>query len=42
MANTVITPHIGYVTQETYQVFFDETVENIQAFLQGAPVRVLH
>jgi hypothetical protein len=30
------------VTQETYQVFFDETVENIQAFLKGAPVRVLH
>ncbi len=41
-ANTVITPHIGYVTQETYKVFFDETVENIQAFLKGAPVRVLH
>ena len=40
--NTIITPHIGYVTQETYQVFFDETVENIQAFLQGAPVRVLN
>ncbi len=39
--NTIITPHIGYVTEETYQVFFDETVENIQAFLQGAPVRVL-
>ena len=41
-ANTVITPHIGYVTQETYTVFFAETVENIQAFLHGAPVRVLH
>ena len=41
-ANTVITPHIGYVTAETYQVFFDQTVENIQAFLQGAPVRVLN
>ena len=41
-ANTVITPHIGYVTQETYTVFFAETVENIRAFLQGAPVRVLH
>lgn len=40
-ANTIITPHIGYVTAETYHVFFDETVENIQAFLQGAPVRVL-
>jgi phosphoglycerate dehydrogenase-like enzyme len=41
-ANTIITPHIGYVTQETYQVFFAETVENIQAFLKGAPVRVLN
>ena len=41
-ANTIITPHIGYVTAETYKVFFDETVENIQAFLQGAPVRVLN
>ena len=40
--NTIITPHIGYVTQETYRVFFDETVENIQAFLKGAPVRVLN
>ena len=41
-ANTIITPHIGYVTAETYTVFFDETVENIQAFLKGAPVRVLN
>lgn len=41
-ANTIITPHIGYVTAETYKVFFDETVENIQTFLQGAPVRVLN
>ncbi len=41
-ANTIITPHIGYVTEETYRVFFAETVENIQAFLKGAPVRVLH
>ena len=41
-ANTIITPHIGYVTAETYRVFFDQTVENIQAFLKGAPVRVLN
>ncbi len=40
--NTVITPHIGYVTTETYKIFFDETVANIQAFLNGAPVRVLN
>ncbi len=41
-AHTIITPHIGYVTEETYHVFFAETVENIQAFLRGAPVRVLN
>lgn len=40
--NTVITPHIGYVTTETYEIFFDHTVENIQAFLNGFPVRVLN
>ncbi len=42
LENTVITPHIGYVTTETYKIFFDETLENIQAFLNGAPVRVLN
>ena len=40
--NTVITPHLGYVTTETYKIFFDETLENIQAFLNGAPVRVMN
>jgi phosphoglycerate dehydrogenase-like enzyme len=42
LENTVITPHIGYVTTETYRIFFDQTVENIQAFLKGTPVRVLN
>jgi len=40
--NTVITPHLGYVTAETYRIFFGQTVENIQAFLSGAPVRVIN
>ncbi|HEV8713361.1 MAG TPA: D-2-hydroxyacid dehydrogenase family protein [Candidatus Binatia bacterium] len=42
LENTVITPHIGYVTTETYRIFFDQTVENIRAFLNGAPVRVIN
>lgn len=42
LENTVITPHIGYVTTETYKIFFDQTVENIRAFLNGSPVRVLN
>jgi phosphoglycerate dehydrogenase-like enzyme len=42
LENTVITPHIGYVTAETYKIFFAHTVENITAFLDGAPVRVIN
>ena len=40
-ANCVVTPHIGYVTHETYEVFYGETVEAVRAFLSGRPIRVL-
>jgi len=39
--NTVLTPHLGYVTRETYAVFYRDAVEDIRAFLEGHPVRVL-
>jgi phosphoglycerate dehydrogenase-like enzyme len=38
---TVLTPHLGYVTGKTYDVFYGEAVEDIAAFLAGEPVRVL-
>jgi phosphoglycerate dehydrogenase-like enzyme len=38
---TVLTPHLGYVTEETYRIFFGQAVEDMQAFLRGAPIRVL-
>jgi phosphoglycerate dehydrogenase-like enzyme len=38
---TVLTPHIGYVTDGTYQVFFTDAVADIAAWLAGAPLRVL-
>jgi phosphoglycerate dehydrogenase-like enzyme len=41
LPNTVITPHLGYVTEETYRVFYGQALEDIQAFLRGEPVRVL-
>ncbi len=41
LPNTVITPHLGYVTVEGYKVFYSHVVEDIQAFLQGKPVRVI-
>jgi phosphoglycerate dehydrogenase-like enzyme len=39
--NTVLTPHLGYVTRATYEVFYREAVEDVAAFLAGSPVRVL-
>jgi phosphoglycerate dehydrogenase-like enzyme len=33
--NVVLTPHLGYVTRETYQIFFRQVVENIAAYLDG-------
>jgi phosphoglycerate dehydrogenase-like enzyme len=38
---TVLTPHLGYVTGATYEVFYGEAVEDILAFLDGAPIRTL-
>jgi phosphoglycerate dehydrogenase-like enzyme len=39
--NTVLTPHLGYVVEENYDLFFADAAEDINAFLAGAPVRVL-
>jgi phosphoglycerate dehydrogenase-like enzyme len=36
----LVTPHIGFVTNETYRIFYRDTVENIVAWLGGTPVRV--
>jgi phosphoglycerate dehydrogenase-like enzyme len=41
LPNTVITPHLGYVTEETYRIFYGQALEDILAFLRGEPVRVL-
>ncbi|MEZ5818977.1 MAG: D-2-hydroxyacid dehydrogenase family protein [Hyphomicrobiaceae bacterium] len=37
----LLTPHLGYVTAETYKLFFPGTVEAIEAWLAGKPVRVI-
>jgi phosphoglycerate dehydrogenase-like enzyme len=39
--NTVLTPHLGYVTSGTYEHFYGDAVEDIAEFLRGAAVRVL-
>jgi phosphoglycerate dehydrogenase-like enzyme len=39
--NAVLTPHLGYVTQDTFRIFYRQTVEDIRAFIDGKPVRVI-
>jgi Lactate dehydrogenase and related dehydrogenases len=41
LPNTVLTPHLGYVTEETMRVFYDHIVEDVKAFRAGSPIRVL-
>ncbi|XXT42206.1 D-2-hydroxyacid dehydrogenase family protein [Sorangium sp. So ce513] len=40
--NTVITPHLGYVTEEGYRLLYGQAVEDIRAFLDGKPLRPLN
>lgn len=35
------TPHLGYVSEHNYRTYYGQAVENIQAYLAGAPVRRL-
>ncbi|MFJ5633586.1 D-2-hydroxyacid dehydrogenase family protein [Streptomyces goshikiensis] len=35
------TPHLGYVTRDNYATYYGQAVEDIKAFLDGEPVRVL-
>lgn len=40
--NTVLTPHLGYGTKEIFAQFYGESLQNILAFLDGAPTRVMN
>jgi D-3-phosphoglycerate dehydrogenase len=41
MDNVVITPHLGYVSEQNYRTYFPDIVEDIRAFIAGQPVRVI-
>lgn len=42
LPNVIATPHLGYVTDETYRIYYGDAVEDIRAWLDGTPVRVLN
>lgn len=39
--NTILTPHLGFVTRESYARFYGGALEDVKAWLSGAPVRQL-
>jgi D-3-phosphoglycerate dehydrogenase len=41
MDNVVLTPHLGYVSQQNYAGYFPDIVEDIRGWLDGKPVRVV-
>ena len=42
MENTVCTPHIGYVEQDSYELYFRAAFENILAFMRGEPTNIVN
>jgi phosphoglycerate dehydrogenase-like enzyme len=41
LSNAILTPHLGYGTIETFRSFYRQSVENVLAYLDGAPIRLL-
>jgi D-3-phosphoglycerate dehydrogenase len=39
--NVVLTPHLGYVATQNYRAYFGGVVDDIRAFMDGKPVRVM-
>ena len=39
--NVVLTPHLGYVTENNYRKYYGDMVEDIAAWLNGKPIRVM-
>ena len=42
LPNVLATPHLGYVTEANFRVYYGEAAEDVAAFLDGAPVRVVN
>ena len=41
LPNAFLLPHLGYVTKENYEVFYSQMFENLEAFKEGKPIRVI-
>ncbi len=39
--NVVVTPHVGYVTEELFRIAWRRMAEDVAAYLAGSPIRVV-
>ena len=42
MDNVTLLPHLGYVSEEVYASFWGDCIENVEAWLDGKPIRVIN
>lgn len=42
LENCICTPHIGYVEQENYELFFSQAFDNVVNFIQGSPTNIVN
>ena len=41
LPNALLLPHLGYVTAENYSIFYTQMLENLDACVEGKPIRVI-
>ncbi len=41
LPNVLLTPHIGYVTAENYNIYYTQMIESLEACLEGKPIRII-
>ena len=41
LPNALLTPHIGYVTAENYNIIYTQMIEDLEACTNGKPIRVI-
>ena len=42
LPNALLTPHLGYVTDENYSIFFEQMIENLNSCIEGKPKRLIN
>lgn len=42
LENCICTPHIGYVEQDSYEMYFGQAFDNVVSFLKGSPTNIVN